>query len=218
MKKLGSVFIIVLGIYLSIACVPLERKFLQGDGGHKYLLRGFDSFYHSRATGAKFNSDDLARYLKFSYKEFHMPIFITSASFYSHMKDTVEDDEGFCGVPGNYSVVILSIMTKENVSIVFYGCDLKQNIDIKIYIVDVGQLDKPRNESFWIKLSKIHQHDSYNFCECNETVMLVEDCLNGQNSVETPINGLVCLILFALGFLLFIVFVCLYKILRKIEC
>lgn len=217
MTKLGSVFIFVLGISLTIACVVLERKFLMSDGGHKYLLKGFDSFYHSRNVGSKFNSDDLASYLKFSYKEFYMPIFITSASFYSLMQDTVEDDEGFCGVPGNYSVVILSIMTTENVSLAFYGCDLKRNIDVKIWIVDDGQLTKPRNELFWIKHSKIHQHDSFKFCECNKTDQLVKNCINGENSVETSTVGLVCLILFAFGFLMYIL-VCLYKILKRSIC
>lgn len=210
MKISAKVYLIVTWLALINArdCDLQERKFARSFSGEKFLIRSFDQEYFSRFGSSNFTVKHLLRYLNFTTEEPDYPFIISSFAFNIFGIKGRFVDTRFCDEQDNFFYVILLIQNcqdQQNHSLLFNGCNMR-NIGIKILVVHACKFSKSWSESVSNNSLAINRTSSIQFCQCEESLKYVRDCLNGGDTHTIPGSIYTILFLFVIFSSMFVFF------------
>lgn len=178
-----TVYLLLL-ISLTSACDVQEQKSLRSDGIN-YLIHSFDHEYYEEIGSINFTIQDFFVFLNFSEPSFP---FILSSSMFDSIVFSSSNESSFCNDLKMYSIAVLPILSNmsEQRTLLFYGCNLRKKLDVKIFILK----GPPLNPSFsdynlYHKFPKLNQKYSANFCRCNDSWKYVNKCLKEFHSANS---------------------------------
>lgn len=221
MYKFVELLITFVFIACGSACDPRERYYINIEKiSRNILVHSFDQEYFSQMGNSNFKLETLKHYLNYTYDtNGALPFIINVVSFRSFVLKNVKDPEGtgFCGLTSRFLVATLVTddygVDLENYSMILYGCDVKTNLDVKVFIVSPSY--RTKLDQLELNFNKINRNFSSAFCKCNESYTHIDECLKGMKTKDASYMDFAGFILFGACILAFLMIAACYNFLKK---